>query len=160
MSDDQGAERGGGRGGRGCPKPNLSQTEREGVLQHLMKQAILPPGTLDDAAKAFGCSSKTVGRIWAQAKASLKEGRGADVASRKKGRCGKKRKYPALETMVKAVPEVERTSWRAVAVAVGVPPSVLHDAVKRGDVAASLLPPPPPPTNASKGKTTTRPPAM
>ena len=93
---------------------NLTNAERESVLQHLLIMR-KPDGRLERGATItvgakFSVSARTVKRIWNRYLETVDgNGVGSNVSSNTRN-CGRKRKYENLEEMVKAVAPEERGS--------------------------------------------------
>ncbi|ETV94779.1 hypothetical protein H310_11735 [Aphanomyces invadans] len=75
---------------------------------------------------------QAISRIWLQGKASRGIGGYGNVASRKKGRCGRKPKHTLaqLEASVKDVPTHARSTYRSLSAASGIPVATLWKLLK------------------------------
>lgn len=84
-----------GAGTNGREKRNLTDSERQAVLQTLLKKANdlkLPKGTIESTATELKVSGATVSRIWNVAKRSYAKGeKAADVSSKIKQNSGRKK---------------------------------------------------------------------
>ncbi|KAH9155440.1 hypothetical protein AeRB84_002581 [Aphanomyces euteiches] len=110
---------------------NLTESERRRVYCELLastNDGNLAPGTFGKIAQQFGCHAKTVQRIWDRGQASIREGAmGANVDSKRKGKCGAKRKHSPLEIeeAIKRVDQIDRQTLRSLASASGIPKTAI-----------------------------------
>lgn len=115
----------------------LTTEQRHGILEKLlqhMKENKLKHGAINDVATAFQVSRLTVSRIWHTAQAQYREGKiCADVSSKKKKKCGRKRKdYSNNLAQIKNTPFNRRGTLRSLSFAIGIPKSTLFDIFKSG----------------------------
>lgn len=118
-------------------RPNLTSDQRRAVYEWLLEESNggrLRRGAVKDAASQFGVATKTINRIWSRGRQSIASGAiVANVSSLKAGRVGKK-KMPFDSNAIKAVPLLARQSIRALATALNIPKSTLHDRLKEGSI--------------------------
>lgn len=107
------------------------------MLEFLLKRRVegttkLMRHAVTEAAAEFGVDRRTVSRLWKRAVQSLENGdEVCDIASRKIGRRGRrKRDWSAELKRVKDIPLSRRGSIRALATAVGIPKTTLHELLK------------------------------
>ncbi|KAF0720980.1 hypothetical protein AaE_010219 [Aphanomyces astaci] len=103
-------------------KPNLTPQQRTDVCHHLL--TLVARASL----RLFSQS-----RLWKRA--TYNPGSNTlcqDVASRKKGRAGRKLKYSDLSERIAKIPKTDRTTIQAIAHVINVPKSTLQDYFKRG----------------------------
>lgn len=116
----------------------LTANQRNGILQNLLqlkKDEKLKHGAINKIAADFGVTRLTVSRIWHAAQIQYSEGKiCADVSSKKKEKCGRKRKdYSENVAKIQDVPFNRRGSIRSLSFAIGIPKSTLFDIFKRGN---------------------------
>ncbi|KAF0710382.1 hypothetical protein As57867_005530, partial [Aphanomyces stellatus] len=115
---------------------NLTDVERRVVYERLLAASIggiLPQGATADVARDFGCSTRTVARVWVRGKQSLREGSLVAVVDAKmRGNCGPKFKLSDddIEVAVKTVPHEDRQTLRTMSAACQVAKSTLHRRMK------------------------------
>lgn len=127
----------------------LSNEQRNGILQHLLqlkKGNKLPKGAINETATVFDVSRLTVSKIWREAQKQYQSGLlSADVSSKKRGNCGRKRKdYSTNISNIKNVPLNSRSTIRSLSSATQIPSTTLFRIFKEGEqirrVSASLKP--------------------
>lgn len=106
--------------------PNLTNAERQSVYEYLLEHQVngkLPHKTIKKAITHFKKSRSTISRIWRQAKKSKAAGQApADVTSKKKEKCGRKRNdYSKIIAKVKTVPLNRRGTIRGLACTIDLP---------------------------------------
>lgn len=118
--------------GTGKPKKkNLTNDQRNGILQYLLKRVkngnCLKRGAIKDAATEFNVCRTTIFHIWKLAKNQYSEGKKfADVSSHMKN-CGRKKKdYTQAINIIKNVPLNRRGSLRSLSAAIQVPLTSLY----------------------------------
>lgn len=119
-------------------KPEFSNTERNGIFQYLLRKTTngkLKNGAINEAATEFDCHRITISRIWKRGCKSYGEGNlCANVDSRKKQKCGRKRKnYADNLARIREVPFNRRSTLRSLAFAIGIPKSTLFNIFQRGE---------------------------
>lgn len=118
-------------------KPNLTDTEREGVVLFLLQRysgGKLENGAISAAAEKILVSRKTIGTIWKIAKQNIGSGAiSVDVRSKIKQNSGRKQKdrKPILDKIA-AVPLRLRTTLRGLSAAENEPMTTLHRIFKEG----------------------------
>lgn len=116
-------------------KPNLTDEERQSILHSLLRCAQgckLQRGVIEDLAKKYGKSTKTIHRIWIQAKNCMNQETPINVMSRKKQNCGRKKHDRQIQlNAVTTVPWNQRSTLRSLSHAIKIPRSSLHDLMKR-----------------------------
>lgn len=118
-------------------RPNATEEERVGILQALLtlsENGKLVKGAIQVTAAKFMKSSKTISRIWRRAQESLQSGAVcADMASRKRGNCGRKRKNrDEIANLIAQVPLAKRTTLRSLSAATKIPIGTLYNVLKEG----------------------------
>ncbi|KAJ3641755.1 hypothetical protein Zmor_028234 [Zophobas morio] len=115
----------------------LTVEERNGILQDLLqlrKRQKLKHGAINEVAADFDVTRLTVFRIWHAAQRQYNEGKVcADVSSKKKRKCGRKRKD--YSTNLAAIPGIaynRRGTSRSLSSAVDILKSTLFDIFKQG----------------------------
>lgn len=122
----------------GRKKIEFTNEERNGILQFLLQKTLagkLQNGAIKSDAREFNCNRNTIGLIWKRAQQSYATGkRCANVDSRKKKNCGRKKKdfSENLERM-RAVPFNKRSNFRSLSYAIGIPKTTLFRIFKRGE---------------------------
>lgn len=116
----------------------LTLNQRNGILQRLLqyrKGDKLQHGAINVVAADFQVSRITVSKIWHIAKRQYSAGQKfADVSSRKKKNCGRKRKdYSDNLAKMKDIPKNCCGSIRSLSAALDIPKSTLFDIFKRGN---------------------------
>ena len=106
----------------------LTDDERFKILHHLLavsRDGKLPHGTFASASGKFGVNHMTISRIWKSRE---------DVRSKRKGRCGRKRKWndELLQSLIQSAPSESRTTLKSLSEATGVPATTLHIYLKKG----------------------------
>lgn len=124
--------------GRSSKSKQLTLNQRNGILQKLLQYKNgekLQHGAINTVAAEFAVSRLTVSKIWYIAKKQYSEGQiSADVSSKKKKKCGRKRKdYSENLATMKNIPMNRRGSIRSLSAAIGIPKSTLFDVFKRGN---------------------------
>ena len=115
---------------------NLTPTERNGILQELLRRTTnsrkLKWGAIKEVADIFGVTRLSVSRVWSRATEDYSEGKScADVSGRKKGRCGRKRNdYSDNYKVMRGVPFNERGTLRSLSCRIGVPKTTLGRKLK------------------------------
>jgi len=117
--------------------PNLTDAERRGVVEFLLKttqEDKIPYGTFAQAADKFQCSRWTITRIWqryqdGKARHSLL---GGDVSSKIKKNSGRKGyNYEELLERIKSIPASKRQKMRKIAMKIQVSLSVIQRLLKK-----------------------------
>ncbi|KAK1374940.1 hypothetical protein POM88_031133 [Heracleum sosnowskyi] len=123
-----------GESGRSVPKKLkvLSNEERKEIYLILLGSknvtGKLRKGTIGNVSRMFSVSTRTVSRIWRQAKRSTNPGL-ADVSHKKTKNCGRKRIEIDPEQF-KKIPLSRRTSLESLACAIKISRSTLHRRVR------------------------------
>ncbi|XP_048496551.2 uncharacterized protein LOC125495774 [Beta vulgaris subsp. vulgaris] len=115
-------------------KPHLTLTKKECWLMRPTYPEIngkFAWGLKTEIAKKHGISRMTLDRIWKDAKKQREAGHAIDVRNKKSGRCGRKLKVYD-DKWLQSVPLNLRTSIRAFAGYLKVPPSTVYSLLKRG----------------------------
>ncbi|RHY40530.1 hypothetical protein DYB34_008869 [Aphanomyces astaci] len=96
------------------------------LLQH-KQNGRLPYGKGKELMQQYGLSKQTLSKIWKAGQESKARTGLANVANKKKGRCGRprRRSIKDLEVAIKAVPAHLRLTLRSLAVSSGIAPTTL-----------------------------------
>jgi hypothetical protein len=82
------------------PKPNLSDAERDGVVQFLLQRYAgdkLEKGAISEATEKFSVSRRTIGSIWKRPKECMQSGAvSIDARSKIKKNSGRKKRIVML----------------------------------------------------------------
>lgn len=119
-------------------RKNLTDQERLSIVQYLLANSAggrLKHGDMKAAAAHFGVHRATIRRLWKLHLAtSNAEGLAGNVASRIKGRSGRKPKVPdeEMKERIAAIPPERRMTGRGLSAALGVSNSVVVRLVKEG----------------------------
>lgn len=118
---------------------DLSPATKLAISAHLRALVVdgrlhkLPVGTIKSTALLFGCSPKSVSRIWLATKESMKNAvKLPHFESKRKGRCGRPNKWLSVAEAIKKAPFRRRINLRSLAVAIGFSKTTIHRALKRG----------------------------
>lgn len=110
---------------------------RRAVLEFLLQRTNgdhqLNPHAIKKAVDAFKTSMRTVSRLWTRAKPGVMAGTAADIGSRKKGNCVRKKRLVDVAD-IGNIQSLDRTSLRSLSAAIGMPVSTLHLRLKQGDI--------------------------
>ncbi len=160
------------RGRKGLHCRNLSNEQRESLLQSLLKRrddvndernrngksSTFSKEALEEVAQAFGVSTKTCTRIWQRFLETADDsGSGGDVSHRK-NKSGRHKKISAQElvTKIRGLPLETRSSVRGLARALGMPHTTIHRRLRSGEIQLeSPLCKTPPETKTSQSKEST-----
>lgn len=121
----------------GGKKPELSDDEREKIIQLLLKRfdetkKKLEHGAINETALAVHLSRKTISRIWERARANYEKDSIYSAPSHKKN-CGVRPKdFSQPLKNIESVPLNRRSTIRSLAQAIDVPRSTLHRKFKEG----------------------------
>ncbi|ETV71268.1 hypothetical protein H257_13406 [Aphanomyces astaci] len=116
-------------------KKKLTNTDPNAILQQLLAHMVdhkkLLHGALNKIALEFHVHRSTVQRVWKRACVDLNHATRpcSDVASRKKGHCGRNLKHQDVAVRLHAIPKSRRTTFRSIAAAMLMS---LHDYYRRG----------------------------
>lgn len=120
------------------PNGDLTPSDRVSIVGFLLQQAEnfkLPYGAIADAASRFGCSTKTVGKLWRKAAQSLQEtSELPDFAVSGRSKSGRKKKYDDIADRIKLVPLRKRSNIRSVSKAISIPKSTVMRALQSGEI--------------------------
>ncbi|RHY12933.1 hypothetical protein DYB25_011222 [Aphanomyces astaci] len=96
------------------------------LLQH-KENGRLPYGKGKELMQQYGLSKQTLSKIWKAGQESKARTGLANIANKKKGRCGhpRRRSIKDLEVAIKAVPPHSRLTLRSLAVSSGIAPTTL-----------------------------------
>lgn len=122
---------------RNSKHKHLTNEQRNGIFQFLLQRKNghkLKKGAINETAAAFDVSRLTVSNIWREAKSQIQSGAlCADVSSKKKGNCGRKRKdYSANINNIENIPLNKRSTIRSLSSACQIPPTTLFKRFKEG----------------------------
>jgi hypothetical protein len=98
-------------------------------LKALSKNKKIQKTDKEHVADLLKTSVRTVERIWKKANDQLARGEEVDVSNKKKGRCGRKRADLGL-SRISSIPPEKRSTLRALARALDIPHSTLHNRLK------------------------------
>ncbi|RHZ39753.1 hypothetical protein DYB26_014805, partial [Aphanomyces astaci] len=109
---------------RATTKHDLPNDQRLGLYHELLVHKVngrLPKGKAKELLAQYGVSRQTVSKIWRRGQRSKARNGLADVALKKKGRCGRRpsRTMSDIETAIKSVPPVLRRTFESLAVKPG-----------------------------------------
>ena len=114
----------------------LTYEQRRGVLEQVLqmkKNQKLEHSVINKVVAAFNKSRLSVSRIWHTAQVQYREGKiCVDVSSKKKEKCGRKRKdYSANLAEIKNIPLNRWGTIRSLSFAIDIPKSTLFDIFKQ-----------------------------
>ena len=120
------------------PTSHLSNTQRQGILQHLLqfrKGNRLERGAIKNAAARRNVAPLTTSKIWGRAISQFEDGaEWADVSSLKAGRCGRKRKDHSQQlSTFRSIPCNIRSTVRSAAASVKISKSTFFEILQRGE---------------------------
>lgn len=120
-------------------KPNATDGERTSLVVFLSqhhKNGRLVKGTLQEALSLFPFQTSQIQSIWRRAKEGvLDPNKKVDLSSRKKGRCGRKRKYETADlAKMSEIPFSQRTTLRSLGCALEIPVTSLWRLLKSGEI--------------------------
>ncbi|CAN0057340.1 unnamed protein product, partial [Scytosiphon promiscuus] len=112
-------------------RKNLSDSDREAVLRTLLgcsRDGKVPRGDFEVVGEKFGTTRHTTSRLWKRYQAELALGESnPSVSCRRKGNAGRKPKdLEPFKEGLKQVPLTARTTQRAMAKAIGLPPRTMR----------------------------------
>ncbi|ETV76472.1 hypothetical protein H257_09489 [Aphanomyces astaci] len=115
---------------RATTKHDLPNDQRLGLYHELLVHKVngrLPKGKAEELLAQYGVSRQTLSKIWRRGQRSKARNGLADVALKKKGRCGRRpsRTMSDIETAIKSVPPVLRRTFESLAVSSGIPRTTL-----------------------------------
>lgn len=91
----------------------------------------LPKGSISEVAEHFNVKRATISVIWKRGKESLENGGILNVASKKKGVAGRKKKALEIDKF-KEIPLTFRKNIRSIAAKMDIPKSAIHRRFKEG----------------------------
>ncbi|CAM9443400.1 unnamed protein product, partial [Laminaria digitata] len=115
---------------------NLSEAQRREAIEELLRSSnkgVLVRGDIKRVAESYKCNPRQISIVWKRHEQQKADGVVAvDLANRRKGRSGRRGlNLDYLREALKTVPAESRTSQRAVAVALGIPHTTLHNNLKK-----------------------------
>jgi len=113
---------------------NLKDSDKDDIFKHLLEVSVerkLPTGAIAAVAADYGVSVNVIYRLWKRGLTPPATGLFSAVASRRKGHVGRKMLHGNLLDKIKAAPADQRTTFRDLSAATGIPKSTLHDRFKR-----------------------------
>ncbi|XP_071053572.1 uncharacterized protein [Onthophagus taurus] len=118
-------------------KPNLSNEQRQGVLQYLLKNVSnekLKHGAIKQCSTKFNVCTRTINRIWNTAKQDYNVGScTANVVSKKKGNSGRKRKdREGIKKKISEVSIAQRSTIRNLCNNINQSLGTVHRILKEG----------------------------
>jgi hypothetical protein len=134
---------------RGVNK-DLTGDERKQMVSRMLSLARhgddgvkFPRGTITAIASEFHVCTQTLRRVWARARENYSDPtvRQYQASPRKKGRCGRKKKWDpdAVREAIRDIPLFQRRTLRDLAAALGIPKSTLFD-LKNDDDNPVIMP--------------------
>lgn len=120
-------------------KPNTKNETRQAILLFLSqrhKNGRLVKGATEEAVTKFETSAQTIRRIWKLGRNGvLDPEKSCDVSSKKKGNCGRKKKWEpeSLQDMV-SIPLHDRQTLDRLSVCVGIAKTSLWRLLQNGDI--------------------------
>ncbi|XP_076900093.1 uncharacterized protein LOC143554124 [Bidens hawaiensis] len=115
-------------------KTNLTNEQRQSIYQMLFQQSVnggLKSEFTRDVATLFSVSTRTISRIWHDAKLQLQHGSVVDVSS-KRANVIRRKRIQIDFTHVSQIPLRRRTNIRSLAKAINVSKSTMHKRIKEG----------------------------
>jgi hypothetical protein len=124
---------------RNKKKPNTTNETRVATLAFLsqpQKDGRLCHGATQEAMVNFGVSGETIRRIWRLGREGvMNPTKSLDVSSKKKGKCGRKRKWDEEKLKeVKNIPLYDRQTLDRFAFCIGIPKTFLWRLLKDGQL--------------------------
>lgn len=117
---------------------DLSVDDRLQIVASLLQQSKdlkLKCGIITNTAEQWNVSVNTVRRLWRAASQSLNEtGKLPDFASKRIGKCGRKKSTIDIDARIRTVPWSQRRNLRSLSAAIQVPKSVLFRALTCGQI--------------------------
>lgn len=115
---------------------NLTVGQRREAIEELLRSSnkgVLVRGDFKRVADSYNCNPRQISTVWKRHEEQKANGVVAvDLASRRKGRSGRRGiNLDYLREALKSVPVESRTSQRAVALALGIPHTTLHNNLKK-----------------------------
>lgn len=115
---------------------NLTEGQRREAIEELLRNSnkgVLVRGDIKRVADSYKCNPRQISTVWKRHEQQKANGVVVvDLANRRKGRSGRRGiNLDYLREALKTVPVESRTSQRAVAVALGIPHTTLHNNLKK-----------------------------
>ena len=115
---------------------NLTEGQRREAIEELLRSSnkgVLVRGDIKRVADSYKCNPRQISTVWKRHEQQKANGVVVvDLANRRKGRSGRRGiNLDYLREALKTVPVESRTSQRAVAVALGIPHTTLHNNLKK-----------------------------
>lgn len=112
---------------------NLTPEQRKIAFSRLLARSSnfrLEYGAIKQISTDFGCSARTIARLWKRGVEGLRQGKTDAFLARRRGRCGRKRLFTAPQAVqlwerIELIPLAERTDFRTLAERTGISKSTL-----------------------------------